>query len=125
MSSSRTGFASRRSSPSTPWPSGGGPIAASVSGSMPWVTNRSRREPLGSTTPSAAYRAPVIPAASASSRFEQRVEAPLGRERDPGLDERAETAVELGRPHRASVNQSATLRRRPRPGPRALGTPSP
>src|SRR5580765_2350681 len=55
------------STPRMPRPRGRSPIAARVSSSMPVVTNRSRYAPDGSRTPSAAYCAPVRPAAASTS----------------------------------------------------------
>ena len=56
---SRSGRESETSTPRTPRPRGKSPIARCVAGSMPRVTKRSRPVRRSSSTPIAAYRAPV------------------------------------------------------------------
>ena len=65
---SRNVRASEINAPSTPRPRGRSPMRARVSSSMPCVMNRSRAVPLGSITPSAAYRADVTSAAASTIR---------------------------------------------------------
>src|SRR6185437_15834761 len=55
----RSGEASRMSTPRMPRPVGRSPMAAWVCASIPVVRNRSSLDPVGSSTPSAAYFAPV------------------------------------------------------------------
>ena len=67
MCSSRSGRGSSISSPRMPRPRGRVPMARCVSGSMPAVTKRSSSCRRSSSTPTAAYRAPVTSRATSSS----------------------------------------------------------
>ena len=67
-SGSRSGSGSVISRPRRPWPSGSAPMRRRCSSSMPTVRNWSRRVPVGSSTPSAPYRASASSVAASSTR---------------------------------------------------------